>query len=275
MTAFYFLMNYIQITIQANMEQQDILISFLSDLDVMGFEQSDTYLTAYFDEQNFRSFEITKTIKGYDFQISTITAKNWNDEWEADFNPVVIDDFCAIRAQFHKPITKTQYDIIITPKMSFGTGHHATTFMMIAQMKDLDFINKVLLDFGTGTGVLAILAEKLGASNITAIDVDDWSIENATENAVVNNCSKINFKLSSIIPDKKFDIILANIIRNTIMDYLPELKKALNENGFLLLSGLLVNDEKDIIQLCINHNIQLVRRLEKNQWISLLCINKQ
>jgi ribosomal protein L11 methyltransferase len=268
-------MNYIKITIQANMEQQDILISFLSDLDVMGFEQSDTYLTAYFDEQNFRSFEITKTIKGYDFQISTITAKNWNDEWEADFNPVVIDDFCAIRAQFHKPITKTQYDIIITPKMSFGTGHHATTFMMIAQMKDLDFINKVLLDFGTGTGVLAILAEKLGASNITAIDIDDWSIENATENAVVNNCSKINFKLSSIIPDKKFDIILANIIRNTIMDYLPELKKALNENGFLLLSGLLVNDEKDIIQLCINHNIQLVRRLEKNQWISLLCINKQ
>jgi ribosomal protein L11 methyltransferase len=186
---------------------------------------------------------------------------------------VVVDEFCAIRADFHEPIQNVAHEIVITPKMSFGTGHHATTYMMIQQMKDMDFAGKTVFDFGTGTGILAILAEKLGAANIMAIDVDEWSIENARENIERNGCSKISVELSSIIPQQPFDIILANINRNVILQYLQELKQSLHNNSLLLLSGLLNTDEKDIVQVCEKQQLQLIRQTEKNNWISLLFVN--
>src|SRR5205085_7037613 len=139
------------------------------------------------------------------------------EEWEKNFERVIIDDFVAIRAPFHKPIQKVTHEIVITPKMSFGTGHHATTFMMIQQMQDVDFKNKKVLDFGTGTGILAILAEKLGATKITAIDNDEWSISNANENIKTNNCRNIQLLLSdSPMLSQKFDVILANINKSVI-----------------------------------------------------------
>lgn len=265
-------MNSIQISIEAKEEQQEIFISQLSDFGAEGFEQTDDYLVVYFNENSFKSYEVNELLKGYSFTTKTIEEKNWNEEWESNFQPVIVDDFCAIRAEFHEPIKDVEHEIIITPKMSFGTGHHATTYMMIEQMKDIDFNNKTVFDFGTGTGILSILAEKLGASQIQAIDVDDWSIVNAKENFEKNDCTKISVSLSSQIPDKSFDIILANINRNVILNYLSQLSNTLNQNCFLLLSGLLTPDEKNIVEASNKENLHFVKRKERNNWISLLFI---
>lgn len=265
-------MNSIQISIEANEEQQEILISQLSDLEADGFEQTDNYLIAYFNENIFKSYEVNELLNGYVFATKTIEEKNWNEEWESNFQPVIVDNFCAIRAEFHEAIKNVEHEIVITPKMSFGTGHHATTYMMIEQMKDIDFNSKTVFDFGTGTGILSILAEKLGASKIEAIDVDDWSISNARENIERNNCTKISVNLSTQIPEKSSDIILANINRNVILNYLTQLGNNLNHNCPLLLSGLLTYDEADIVEACAKQNLHFVKRIERNKWISLLFI---
>jgi ribosomal protein L11 methyltransferase len=265
-------MNSIQISIEAKEEQQEILISKLSDFGADGFEQTNDYLIAYFNENVFKSYEVNELLKGYVFTTKTIEEKNWNEEWESNFQPVVVDKFCAIRAEFHEPIEDVGHEIIITPKMSFGTGHHATTYMMLEQMKDINFNNKTVFDFGAGTGILSILAEKLNASKIDAIDVDEWSITNAKENIERNNCTNILVSLSSQIPDASYDIILANINRNVILNYLPQLGNNLKQNCLLLLSGLLTSDEEDIVEVCGIENLQLVKRTERNKWISLLFI---
>ena len=265
-------MNTIQISIESNEEQQEILISQLLDLDACGFEQIENGLIAYFDENIFRSHEVNDLLKNYSFSLKVIEEKNWNEEWERNFQPIIVNQFCAIRAEFHPPVTDVEYDIIITPKMSFGTGHHATTYMMIEQMGAIDFKNKVVFDFGTGTGILSILSEKLGAYKIEAIDVDEWSISNARENIEKNHCTKISLNLSSQIPTVKFDVILANINRNIILDYLPILSQSLKDNGHLLLSGLLESDKGDIIIACVTQNLKPVKPAERNGWISLLFI---
>lgn len=262
-------MNSIQVNIEANEEQQDILISRLMDLEVEGFEQTDNSLIAYFNENTFRSYEVNELLKGHLFTISTIEEKNWNEVWEHNFHPVIIGDFCGIRAEFHQAIEGVDHEMIITPKMSFGTGHHATTYMMIEHMGRMDFKNKTVLDFGTGTGILAILAEKLGASQVYAIDVDDWSIANAQENIHKNKCSRIAAEQTSQIPSGKYNIVLANINRNVILDYLPRLEAQLTDKGYLLLSGLVFADESQIVQSC---NLKLLSRSERNNWISLLFI---
>lgn len=267
-------MNSIQISIIATEQEQEILISQLEELYANGFEQTQDALIAYFPENNFESYAVNGILKNYQYSITTVEEQNWNAVWESNFEPVVVEDFCAIRAEFHEPITNVSYEIVITPKMSFGTGHHATTYMMMQQMKDMDFTGKHVFDFGTGTGILAILAEKLGSEKIQAIDVDDWSIENAWENINRNGCSKINVELSSQLPAQQFDIILANINRNVILQYLPGLKEILNnEQGELLLSGLLVSDKEDIMKACMNQGLKLIKELERNNWISLLFVN--
>ena len=172
-------------------EKKEILVALLAEEEFEGFEEDEKYLKAFIP---FEKFDRKKLIEiagaqNLSFTLSFVRAENWNRKWEYNFHPVVIDDFCAIRASFHPPIRDVEYEIIITPKMSFGTGHHATTDMMIGQMRNIDFTSKTVFDFGTGTGILAILAEKLGAANITSIVVDNWSIENAKEYVAKNNCS--------------------------------------------------------------------------------------
>ncbi|HWJ27815.1 MAG TPA: 50S ribosomal protein L11 methyltransferase [Flavisolibacter sp.] len=267
-------MGSIQINIPANEDQQNILISQLSDLGAEGFEQYDDQLVAYFNENNFDRYEVNKSLDGYKYSSQTIPDQNWNEVWESNFQPVVINDFCGIRAEFHDPIPNIQYEIIITPKMSFGTGHHATTHMMVEQMSKMDFRNKTVFDFGTGTGILAILAEKLGAEKVIAIDVDDWSIKNSEENCRKNNCTKVYTSLSSNLPEQQFDIVLANINKNVILQYLPQLKKILKNDSQILFSGLLVEDEEDILSACVSYDIKLEQRLSRNNWISLLCVTR-
>ncbi|ANE49429.1 50S ribosomal protein L11 methyltransferase [Flavisolibacter tropicus] len=267
--------NHIQLNIEASEAQQEILISQLEELGAAGFEQTDTHLLAYFEEDSFPSYDVNAILDGYNFQLNTLQQQNWNAVWESNFQPVIVDDFCAVRAHFHEPIQGIQHEILITPKMSFGTGHHATTYMMMQQMRDIDFVNKSVFDFGTGTGVLAILAEKLGAASVYAIDNDEWSIENTKENIEKNHCSKITAELSSTISTEKlFDIILANINRNVILQYFTNLKESVNQKGFILFSGLLVDDKDVIVDTAQDHGLQLIKHCERNKWISLLFVNE-
>ncbi|HEY6505632.1 MAG TPA: 50S ribosomal protein L11 methyltransferase [Chitinophagaceae bacterium] len=264
---------YIQIEFQhTTTEQLSILIAQLNEMGFEGFEETETGLKAFiplidYDEPALN--KITSKQKVI-FNKTIIEETNWNQVWESNFDPVIVDDFVAVRAGFHEPIKGVEHEIIITPKMSFGTGHHATTYMMIQQMRLIDFRNKTVLDFGTGTGVLAILAEKLGAKKIVAIDNDDWSNENARENISRNNCSLIDLKKATTADvDNSFDIILANINKNVILDNFPTLVKELLSGGILLLSGLLPEDKDDIFHRNSEYSLQLKQTAVRANW---LCI---
>jgi ribosomal protein L11 methyltransferase len=178
--------------------------------------------------------------------------------------------FVTIRADFHQPIKNVAQEIIITPKMSFGTGHHATTYMMIEQMKEINFQHKDVLDFGTGTGVLAILAEKLGAQQIVAIDNDNWSIDNAEENCRKNNCRTVKIqKAGEAELGLQFDIILANINKNVILDNFSSLAGQLNKGGILLVSGLLKGDEDDVFRRLGEYSLHLIQTTVRNNWLCM------
>nr|HPH32305.1 50S ribosomal protein L11 methyltransferase [Chitinophagaceae bacterium] len=177
--------NYIEITFPVtDTELQQVLIAQLSEEGYEGFEENDSSLKAFIPEAGYEKEKVQNIADAHlvTFSATLIESQNWNAVWESNFDPVVVDDFVAVRAGFHEPVAEVELEIVITPKMSFGTGHHATTYMMMRQMRQLDFTGKKVFDFGTGTGVLAILAEKRGAADVYAIDYDDWSIENATEN---------------------------------------------------------------------------------------------
>jgi ribosomal protein L11 methyltransferase len=267
-----FNMNSIQISIACIGEEQDILISQLNEFGATGFEQTDTHLLAYFDALDFDSYEVNQLISAFPHQVNEIEEQNWNAVWESNFQPVQVGTFCGIRADFHEPMQGVELEIVITPKMSFGTGHHATTYMMVEQMKDIHFNGKEVFDFGTGTGILAILAEKLGAKYIDAIDVDDWSIENTRENAERNNCYKIQVTLTSLLPVKQYDIVLANINRNVILQYLSGLDKIMKPEGLILFSGLLKEDGPVIVDACTKMGLAVQKQTERNNWVSLLCV---
>jgi len=266
-------MEYIKITFaDLQPEQKEILIAQLADAGYEGFEEKDTGLDAFIKSKSFDTI-ILKEIS-FKYQTSytkeEIAETNWNQVWESNFEPVIVNDYVAIRADFHKPITNTKFEIVITPKMSFGTGHHATTYMMIELMKELDLNGSSVLDFGSGTGILAILAEKEGAKNINAIDNDDWSIANAGENFEKNNCTKINLrKASNAASETKFDIILANINKNVIIENLPLLSELLNNRGQILLSGLLIEDKDEILSIGTDLRLNLKKELIRNNWIAL------
>ncbi len=264
---------YIQIEFQQiTSDQSDVLLAQLSSIGFEGFQEEENSLKAFiplvaFDETLLK--EITSA-SNLSYIQSTIEATNWNAVWESNFDPVIVEDFVAIRADFHEPIEGVEHEIVITPKMSFGTGHHATTYMMIQQMRDINFKNKTIFDFGTGTGVLAILAEILGAEKITAVDNDDWSIENANENFEKNNCQKIDLqKAEDAGKGNQYDIILANINKNVILDNMSNLSDQLLSNGVLLLSGLLIEDEADIVNAAGKFQLKLVNKTEGNNWIAL------
>jgi ribosomal protein L11 methyltransferase len=200
-----------------------------------------------------------------------VPQQNWNAQWESSFEPIVVNDFVAIRAAFHQPIKDVKHEIIITPKMSFGTGHHATTYMMIEQMEGLNFAGKTVVDFGTGSAILAILAEKMGAVSIDAIDYDEWSIENSIENTVANNCNKIKLvQAETIEPGDTYDIILANINLNVILNNLAAIKAVSKKGSIILLSGFMKADEDTMLNALAETGIFQLKTTQKGEWISIL-----
>ena len=264
---------YIQLEFQKiSLEQSDLLIAQLSEIGFNGFEEEENNLKAFVPANDFAEAAVKEIAASHNlsFNKSTIEETNWNAVWESNFQPVIVDNFVGIRADFHEPIKGVEHEIVITPKMSFGTGHHATTFMMIQQMREIDFTGKSVFDFGTGTGILAILAEKLGADKVFAVDYDEWSIENAKENLEKNNCSKFVLKKAdNAVGEGQYDILLANINKNVILENFYIMVKNMTPTGLILLSGLLIEDEADIIQVSTLFSLKIVKIISKNNWISL------
>jgi len=260
----------IEISIRT-MEWQEVLIALLSEIGYEGFEQEDDLLRAYVSEEQWDQAALEALLDRWDlgYEEQRLAERNWNEEWEKNFQPVVVDDFCAIRAHFHAPIAGVEQELVITPKMSFGTGHHATTFMMVQAMRGIVFRGKRVLDFGTGTGVLAILAERLGAESVLAIDNDDWSIANAEENIEANGCSRVKLrKVDNLtaLPEQ-FDIVLANINKHVILAEMAQMGQHLGEGGVILLSGLLDNDYNDIENEALKNKLPISVRITKGAWI--------
>jgi ribosomal protein L11 methyltransferase len=275
-------MHHLQVTISTtDPALQEILIALLPALGYEGFEQQDDALQAFVPEEQFDAGALDQLLRetpglvpepsaALPYSTVRLEERNWNEEWEKNFQPVQVEGFCAIRAHFHAPIPGVTHELVITPKMSFGTGHHATTYMMLQAMKDLDFQGRRVLDFGTGTGVLAILAERLGAAEVLAIDNDGWSIENAWENVAANHCTRITVRKSDSIPaGEPFDIILANINKHIIESQLAVIGQQLVPGGVILLSGLLVDDIKDIESEALRNNLSLSLRKTRDSWICL------
>jgi ribosomal protein L11 methyltransferase len=276
---------YIQITIVTkDTEESDIFVARLSQAGFEGFEEEPKKLHAFIPETLYDFVKIEKIIsdiKGVAdpfhslFSVEYIEPRNWNAEWEKDFEPVVVNNFCGIRAHFHEPIPGVFHDIIITPKMSFGTGHHATTYMMISAMQQLDFLNRSVLDFGTGTGVLAILASKLGSAAVLAIDSDEWSIENAVENIAVNDCESIIVEQKdSLSRTGQFDIILANINLRVILENMDSLRQHLSRTGVLIGSGVLESDEERIRKKAVDCGFVFELQMIKDNWMSFSLKNQ-
>lgn len=265
--------NYIQLSIYPVSEtQSEILIALLGDGGFEGFEEEENVLQAFIGEERFDAETVKELLAGLNLKFITkiIPPTNWNAEWEKNFHPVLVEDFCAVRAVFHAPVSGVEHEIIITPKMSFGTGHHATTWMMIKSMKAIDFTGKKVLDFGTGTGILAILAEKCGAPDVLAIDNDGQCIENASENIAVNQCSAIRLeKADTPAPAGLYDVILANINKNTVLANLALLRQQLSKEGVLLVSGLLREDLEDLGQEAGKNRLGISDIQEKQNWICL------
>lgn len=270
-------MEYKQVTFYTTDETtKAVLIAELSEASFEGFEEQDDALVAFISSVLFDDSLVLSIADRHEvsYQTDTIPQQNWNATWESNFQPVVVQDFCTIRADFHKLTVQTPYEIVITPKMSFGTGHHTTTQLMIQLMRNLPLAETKVLDFGTGTGILAILAEKLGATDITAIDNDEWSYTNTAENIEQNQVTKIKVRLGSleIIEDETFDVILANINRHILLTYMEQLHSSLAVNGKILMSGLLSDDREVILASATKAGLQLVEEDILNNWIVLLFI---
>jgi len=255
---------------------RDILIAELSLLPYDSFLETEKGLKAYIKEDDFDEKALTtlNVLKNSEtkikFQMKLIPEENWNAKWEGQFKPILVDDLCYVKAPFHET-RDVAYEIEIMPKMSFGTGHHETTFLMIRQMLQMDFTAKKVLDMGCGTGVLAILACKMGAGEVRAIDIDTWSFENARENADRNECRGILVEQGDVgllRSGESYDIILANINRNVLISDIPAYASRLKKEGCLLLSGFYVEDLETITSVCELAGLRMENFLKKHNWVS-------
>ena len=255
----------------------DIASAWLSTFPFESFVQHDKGITAYIPQSETHAILIDDCraipVNGVKLSVDVedIEGQNWNAVWEAQFHPIEVGDW-TIRASFHKPST-TKHELIIDPQMSFGTGHHATTQLMLEQLLELGCIDTSVLDVGTGTGVLAIAAKKLGASQVCGIDIEGWCVGNAKENASKNELSDIVFSTQDLDAfDTKFDLLLANINRNVLCAHLPKYAELLNKNGTLMLSGFHEEDVTVLEQIAVKHGFLVEGKTEKSGWICIKCI---
>ena len=254
----------------------EILVAELAECGFESFVDSDSGILAYIQENLWSEtiLDDVYILKSPEFDISysfkTIEQINWNEEWEKNFEPIVVDEICTVRAPFH-PSFGTAYDIVIEPKMSFGTGHHETTYMMLQFLLKTNLLEKKVLDMGCGTSVLAIMAEKRGANTVTAIDIDDWCVENSLENIERNHCNTILVKLgdASELAGETFDVIIANINRNILLSDIPKYVQSLCPEGVLFLSGFYKEDIPVITEKCNEQGLIFVEGLERNHWVAL------
>lgn len=266
-------MNYVELTIAFNEVEpwRDILVSNLAEKGFESFVETKTGLQSYIPENTF-SENMLSDLKDFDaiaeFSFKTIQDENWNAEWEKNFDPVFVEDKLAIIAPFHNGNFSQDMVITIQPQMSFGTGHHQTTWLMSRRLFELDLKNKQVLDMGTGTGILAILAEKLGASFIYAPDIDEWSFRNAQENVDLNHCKNVTVDHGdhSLLEGRIFDIIIANINKNVLVSHFSHYAKAMPNGGKLLISGFFETDKTDLVAAAQNFGFVFERMDTKDEW---------
>ena len=272
-------MNYVELTVAVEPKEQgsDILIAQLSELGFESFVETEAGFTAYVQEEDFSEEEIKFTFGDFEaifkieFTSKIIPQQNWNKEWESSFQPIDVEGKCYIRAPFHEKKIGFSYDVIIEPKMSFGTGHHDTTQLMIRQLMLLNVKNTSLLDMGCGTGVLAIVASLMGAHPITAIDIDDWSYENTLENLAKNNINNVLVHKGNaqILEEKLFHTILANINKNVLLTDMTVYCHSLEKGGNLILSGFFVTDGDEIIRKAEILGLKFKDEKVSDQWMML------
>ena len=262
-------------TISPLQPASDILIAQLGEVNFESFIETETGVKAYIRKEEWVEDEVKaiQILNSNEFKIEYIETEipqvNWNSEWEKNFYPIKVNDECALRAPFHKPFN-VKYEIIIEPKMSFGTGHHETTFMMLQFILESNLEGKSVMDMGCGTAVLAILTEMKGASKIDAVDVDQWCFENSIENVERNDCHKISVFQgdASFLGKRKYDVFIANINRNILLQDMKTYSESLEKNGELYLSGFYKEDLKLIIETCNKFNLKFVENKERNNWVA-------
>ena len=275
-------MNYISYTFEIatkTLTVQTAIEILIAELGAAGFEsftENEDRLIAYIQKKDWNSeilndiqlLQSEEVVISYD--IKEIEQVNWNSEWEKNFEPIQVDGLVSIRAPFHED-PHLKYDIVIEPKMSFGTGHHETTHLMIQHLMDMDLKGKTVLDMGCGTGILAIFAEMKGAKLLDAIDIDNWCYENSLENVERNHCEHISVFEgdASLLKDKKYDVIIANINRNILLQDIGTYAKSLNENGTLLLSGFYTEDIPVIAAEAGKYHLKLKKKRTRNNWVGL------
>ncbi len=273
-----FMQNYLEFSFKISPLQpwNEILMAELIEIGFDSFTEENDGILGYIQKDLFNDNQLknlplfqNKDVK-IEFSFTEMPNINWNEEWEKNFEPINIDHKVLIRAEFHESVPG-MHEIIIQPKMSFGTGHHPTTHLMIQQMMEMDFKNKKVLDMGCGTSVLAIYAKQIGAGETKAIDIDEWSVENSKENAERNNVElDIELGTAENLGKDRYDIILANINRNILISDIPVYESVLNNGGQLLLSGLCFFDVDDILEVCTENNLKMKKKLQREEWVSIL-----
>lgn len=257
----------------------DILMYELGEIGFESFEEGPTTLDGYIRENQFNPNQVNEVLKTYGetfpgigYKLEKIEGQNWNATWESDYTPIEIDQLLRIRANFHNPNPAFEHEIVIVPKMSFGTGHHETTRLMAQTMHSLDFRGKKVLDMGCGTGILAIYAEKLGATQVWAIDIEEPAYENTLENSASNSCRAIHVEKGGVekIPPGPFNVILANINRNVLLEQIPVYAQKLEPGGYLLLSGFFNTDAPVLKDACVQKGMDFVSDQLLNNWACLL-----
>lgn len=270
--------NYLEFNFKINPLQpwNEILMAELIEIGFDSFTEEHDGILGYVQEELFNENDLKELPLMNNSEVSIrytfekMPNINWNEEWEKNFEPIHVADKVLIRAEFHEP-NPNLHEIIIQPKMSFGTGHHPTTHLMIQQMLEMDFADKTVLDMGCGTSVLAIFAKQNGAKKVVAIDIDEWSVENSKENAARNGVElEISQGTADNLGSENFDIILANINRNILISDIPTYVNVLNKGGKLLLSGLCFFDVDDILEVCTENNLTLKNKQQREEWMSLL-----
>lgn len=273
-------MQYMQVTF--NFEtiaeyQRDLLINDLAGIGFNTFEDTSNGFSAFIEEVSFEESALKEVLGSYEqelsfsYEVTEIEGENWNEQWEKNFEPLVISDQCYVRATFHAPQPQYPYEIVIDPKMAFGTGHHQTTTMVMEYILSLNVAGKDILDMGCGTGILAFLAAKKGAANLTAIDYDQVCYDSTIENAALNKIDNIEIICGGkeVIPQKSFDIILANINRNILLDQIPVYAEVLKSEGEIIFSGFYENPDLDMIkQACEQVNIHYLDHRKIDDWVA-------
>lgn len=279
MAGFLLTMEYLEFKITCAEPYREILIAELSEVGFDSFLETDEGFDAYIQEDLFLKEAYQEVLDKYQeaanlqVQEGKMAKVNWNEEWEKHYDPITVGDEVYVRASFHAPRPEFKYEILINPKMSFGTGHHATTYLMISHQLNLDHQGKRVLDIGAGTGILAIMAHKLGAAHIEAFDIDEWCVENGDENFDLNGMPEVRMgkgTVREVDPQGEFDIVLANINKNVLLDEMEVYHTLVKKNGYLLLSGFYEHDVDDLIAKAASFGLSWKETKTKDNWAALV-----